>query len=409
MFALQDVGRFLRRHRRAVVIGGIAGVVIGGIVRARRAIDDAMAELADADNLRLRTSQRHLHLARVSRESDEALLRFVASLEAALESKFSGIPACVAAIKDMRSRRPTAPHMAPTSPSDAVSAPTPSHADQEKELWDELKVATFTKLAVALLMMTLLQLTLMTQLHILGRHNFLNFKATAEEPGLTMAVRGSFLSLTYTHMLGDGLNQLADAVKPVVRRVLSGCTLTTKLDCDATASLLRRVCDGVDSSASPAADGARGREEATTPLARFVVAPSQHLQGASPAAQAMLDETWDIVESPAFAAALTAALDRSLGVLKDQLAISVFRGGPGLAQSPALTSPGPPSSAQQAVVLVSKPLPSVLVQLKPSKTVLAVEGQRSVHADATVNLPEVQALMSAVFDSVPGDLGALDS
>jgi len=100
----------------------------------------------------------------------------------------------------------------------------------------------------------------------------------------------------------------------------------------------------------------------------------------------LLDETWDVVESPQFAAAYNASVGRSFDVLVGQLQQTVF------------TNTGGSSP-------VGRPLPSLLVHVKPSKTIFLIDdSDRSVHADATSALLEVAALSDAVFDSIEEEL-----
>ena len=100
----------------------------------------------------------------------------------------------------------------------------------------------------------------------------------------------------------------------------------------------------------------------------------------------MLNETWDVVESPQFAVAMTNVLDKSLDVLADQILDTIFT---------------PPRRHEEDGVLapVSKPMASLLTQLKPSKTVLVVDGDTPVHAEATRELLTVCNLCEAIFDS----------
>ena len=308
-------------------------------------IQDAETRLAAARN-------RASHLERARRETSEAMVKFLSSLSTAIEATYARLPECVAEIKQARSQKKR-----------GEAAP-----DLEDKLWDELKVKTFARLVLAILEVNLLHLVLQTQIHILGR----SYDATVP---LSMEVRAKFLTLTYTHLLGVGLKAMAAELETVSAEVLAGTGLSTKLDCSECTALLVRIRERFEEREAPAAAAV-----GCSPLARFVVAPSQCLEGASPEAQAMLDETWDIAESPSFAAALSSSLDRSFALLAEQMGSTIFSG---------------------AVGAISKPLPSVLVQLKPTKTALVVDAAtgRSAHADAASAIPEVRALMEGIFGS----------
>lgn len=331
-------------------------MIVGGALRVRKLYDDTLSQLGDVERDAAEERRRRQHRSRISKECDEALLRFIASLQAALDGSFRSIPESVLAIKELRSAR-------------AAGNAHPEAEDTEKHLWDTLKVATFSKMVSATLSFNVLHLVLRVQLHLLGRRSFsdLSGSALGQEP-LTMDDRGAFLSLTYNHLLGEGLKALVAAVDRAATEVLMDCALASKLDCDATSTLLDHIHKAVL---------AKG-------LVQFVVPPEQLLTDVAPTVQSMLDESWDIVESPAFANALAAALEQSSFVLIEQVRTTVF------ASSPSSTATDEP---------VTKPLPSLLVQLKPAKTIFATESSRCVHADATRSLAEITALMNAVFES----------
>jgi peroxin-3 len=343
---------------RCTQVSTVAGLVIGGALRIRKAFDDTLSQLGDAEREMAEERRRRQHRSRVSKECDEALLRFIASLQAALDGSFRSIPESVLAIKELRSAR-------------AAGQAPPEAEDAEKRLWDKLKVATFSKMVAAVVSFNVLHLVLRVQLHLLGRSSF--FLAPGLAPGLeplTMADRGAFLSLTYNHLLGDGLKGLVAAVDKAAAEVLADCALASKLDCAATCALLGRIREKVHGEG----------------LLQFVVPPEQPSRDVAPEVQRMLDESWDILESPAFAHALAAALDQSSSVLTEQLRATVFA----CAQSPVARDEAP---------AVAKPLPSLLVQLKPARTIFATENSRCVHAEATRGLIETTALMDAVFVS----------
>jgi hypothetical protein len=369
---LRRATRFLRRHRRAIILGAVTGAVAAGVVHARRGLNRAMAALHEAENRILEEHRRQHHLARIRRECDEALLRFIASLSSSLNSHFSEETSLVHRLKALRQSGC-------------------SDSSKQQELWTELKVMAFTHFMVGYYSFNLLHMVIRIQMHILGRYNFLRTSNTsfAEEGSATDAesspfsreVRGEFLSLTYNYLLGDGLRSLAETLTPIVAEVLADCDHTKRLDCSTVLALLRHMREKFDDS------GAGYR--VPSPLVNYVMLPDHTLKTACPAAQEMLNETWDVVESPHFAEAMGSVLDKSLGVLADQLSRNVFVHAPKKTEDEGRSSNAP----------ASKPVASLLMQLKPSKTVLVVEGDQPLHAEATRQLPAVCNLCEAVFDS----------
>ena len=120
--------------------------------------------------------------------------------------------------------------------------------------------------------------------------------------------------------------------------------------------------------------------------------PDHVLKNACPAAQSMLNETWDIVESPQFAEAMSGVLDKSLEVFSDQILRNIFT-------SPNAKIGDEADGTSEITHPVTKPVANVINQLKPSKTILVVDNDKSIHAEATSHLPVLQNLCEAIFDS----------
>lgn len=346
--------KFIRLHRRSIVIGGVAGVVISGILRARRAYHDAMDMVLDAETqaaerrkAEQETRRKECCLERTSKECDVAFLRFITSLDDAIDNKiFSHLPSMISRIKDIRGRR--------------VEGASGSSSEHEKELWEQLKVATFSKLMVGMYGFVLVNLVLRVQLHIIGRVD-----ANSQQRIISNDARAKFLTLTYNFILGEGLHKLSEVVTPIADAILSEVSMGVKVDFASVENYLcsiRRECE-------------------LSNMLQFVVCPSEELKESCPDGQAMLDETWDIVESPQFELILTQAFDASFRLLLDQIRVSLFE------------KPGSPNT------LAVKPLPTLLVQMKPKKTIFLVQDERSMHAAEISKLKDVQLLCNAVFSS----------
>ena len=60
---LRGVRGFVKRHQRAIVLGAISGIVVAGAVRAKRALDDAMSILNDAERRMVALHRRQNHVS----------------------------------------------------------------------------------------------------------------------------------------------------------------------------------------------------------------------------------------------------------------------------------------------------------------------------------------------------------
>jgi peroxin-3 len=376
--ALNRTKRFLHKHRGSIIAGVCTGVVIAGIVRARRAVNDAISLIDDAERRWSRQMtelhRRKHHLSRIRQECDVTLLRFVASLSSSLHSQFSDSSAIVQQIKQLRERR-------------LLDASSVSVGD-EKALWDKLRVVSLTHFMVGFYSFNILHVVIRIQMHILGRYNFIRSSSDGgeaesqeERSPFSREVRGEFLSLTYNFILGGGLQMLRDALSPIVEEIFTDCEHTKKLDCETIIGRLRRVREKFDHAGL-----------VPSPLVKYIMVPDHVLKNACPAAQSMLNETWDIVESPQFAEAMSGVLDKSLEVFSDQILRNIFT-------SPNAKIGDEADGTSEITHPVTKPVANVINQLKPSKTILVVDNDKSIHAEATSHLPVLQNLCEAIFDS----------
>jgi hypothetical protein len=158
--------------------------------------------------------------------------------------------------------------------------------------------------------------------------------------------------LTYNHLLGDGLKLLCAAIEPVVRDCMSEITVGKKIDLETVSALLGKIDEEMKVST----------HAEFSPLLCCAI-PSEFRLDISPEASLLLDESWDIAESPQFSRALHASLNRSMAILLSQLGHSLF---------------SKPMSQDDDQTKVSCPLPTVLVQLKLSRTIFCVENSTSV-------------------------------
>ena len=85
--------KFVRRHRRAIAVGTVAGVVVAGAVRVHALMRHANDMLSEAERRVEGQRRRQQHLERLAHESHEALLTFLTALEKELKAATDDIPA----------------------------------------------------------------------------------------------------------------------------------------------------------------------------------------------------------------------------------------------------------------------------------------------------------------------------
>jgi hypothetical protein len=123
------IKRGLQRHRKALVIGTLAGVIIYGGVRVHRLYRSALDQLNEADQRSLRHRKRQEHFNRVSKESSQALIYFISSLNDAIEKQFCDTKTILIEVKTLR-----------------ASSKTCDVSKQKLgQCWDQLKILSFSK------------------------------------------------------------------------------------------------------------------------------------------------------------------------------------------------------------------------------------------------------------------------
>ncbi|CAN0041648.1 unnamed protein product, partial [Phaeothamnion confervicola] len=329
--AAQAVGRFARRHRRALVIGGLAGAAVAGYWRVRSLLHEAEA-LQRALRLRALEEDRYRrYQARAKTECLTAVVNFLPTLRKRLFETVD-VNGPVRELKQLRrvSRSPGG-NSGCGNGSGSGSATggdgheSPEEDPREAELWEEVKVTGLVRLMTALYVFSALNLMLRLQLHILGRHSFEEwlhmFRAdvaagegppatappqaageapaatttaaasegasSAQEPlaaaaaavvptGVSMEARHTFLSSTYEYLLGDGLRALAADV----RRAVKLRTAHWRMDkvgaiCYTDfVEVLREVRLEMERPAEPAgATAAAGDAASTPPLLQYFINP----------------------------------------------------------------------------------------------------------------------------------------
>jgi peroxin-3 len=278
-------------------------------------------------------------------------------------------------------------------------------ARREKELWERVKVRSVTKMMASAYAHSLLFLVLTVQVNLLGGRLFEEqiYRAhdnendneghghAGEESASVAAERrmSSYqashrfvLTHTYEHFFSRGLVQLIDAVERAAADalaewdVLDASSLNFTIDQFDGGIQQARALVGEAPSLSASGE-ARG-------LLRFLVPPfegsaaSAQLAGSDELARSILDETWDLLESPVLDDALVACLNTTFDVMRDQHWGTVFED-----PSTSYTLSGTAGIAPHPAHHVHVPLATVLTKLKNTTGSLyeATRAASSHHAD----------------------------
>lgn len=149
---------FLRRHRKALLLGTFAGIFIAGGVKLNRLYQSTLYQLNQADEKALYLKKKKEHIIRISKESSQALICFISSLNDAIEKKhFISMRLILIEIKKLRIKsknmnKPTVVEDKDVSSSEVELKEESESIDEIKrklqEQWDELKVLSFAKVII---------------------------------------------------------------------------------------------------------------------------------------------------------------------------------------------------------------------------------------------------------------------
>mmetsp|Transcript_26316 Transcript_26316/g.81961 ORF Transcript_26316/g.81961 Transcript_26316/m.81961 type:complete len:378 (-) Transcript_26316:180-1313(-) len=303
----------------------------------------------------------------------------------------------------------------------------PSYKHKRLEMWEELKASAFVRWVAMLYALTMLNLLLRLQMHVLGRQSLLDERpGPGEEPELpgaeggeegegaamNLAERHRLLSLTYEYLLGDGLKTLADAVRGAVAHALQDWTVATQKkvpfgDFRAVVQDMRAFVEAggaADRSAGsdPGAeedhlDAADGEGAAASPLIKFLVHPQARTAAAQSApVRRCLQETWDLAESPFFLCALQESLDRVFELALDSMRGRYFEADAGVVNpetNPAAEAPR--AGAGGEPILLQPPLAHIITAIqKESTKILDTTDDGRCTADSALYIAEIGKLES---------------
>uniref|UniRef100_A0A8B9MH60 Peroxisomal biogenesis factor 3 n=1 Tax=Accipiter nisus TaxID=211598 RepID=A0A8B9MH60_9AVES len=205
--------------------------------------------------------------------------------------------------------------------------PRPRHLPRRPanklEIWEDLKIISFTRSIVAVYSTCMLVVLLRVQLNIIGGYIYLDNAALCKNGTTPLAppeVQQQYLS-SIQHLLGDGLTELITIVKQAVHKVFGSISLKhtlSLLELEQKVKDIREVVEHKDSdqiaSHSPLCHYLMPDEE--NPLATQACGLTER----DIATIKLLNETRDMLESPDFSTVLSTCLNRGFSRLLDNMA-----------------------------------------------------------------------------------------
>lgn len=296
---------------------------------------------------------RRQRLERCREETVSALQNFLPTLKGALEEP-TDVSSETQALKQLRAQKRNG---------EVVERST------EKDLWDVLKVQAFTRMISTAYAHTILFLVLTVQVNLLGGRLLdeqMRTQASTQSLGDDSVASDRMssyqsshklvLTQTYEHFFQRGVASLVQTVERAVADVLGDWDVTDPSSMHTTREMVEEALQKVRDTVEGRTQNRR-RHTRPRSILRFLLPPPEQSSW-NPAAvpdelaQSILDETWDLLESPVLEDAQRDCLSTTFDFMRDQHWGTIF------------VNPNLPGHA--ASVFVATPLAHVITQLKHS-------------------------------------------
>ncbi|XP_019382672.1 PREDICTED: peroxisomal biogenesis factor 3 isoform X1 [Gavialis gangeticus] len=192
------------------------------------------------------------------------------------------------------------------------------------EIWEDLKIISFTRSIVAIYSTCMLVVLLRVQLNIIGGYIYLDNAAVCKNGTMPLAppeVQQQYLS-SIQHLLGDGLTELITVVKQAVQKVFGSISLKHTLSLLELEQKLKEIRKLVEQHKDSDKIGSY------YPLCYYMMPDEENplasqacgLTEKDVATIKLLNETRDMLESPDFGTVLRTCLNRGFSRLLDNMA-----------------------------------------------------------------------------------------
>uniref|UniRef100_A0A4W6F6E8 Peroxisomal biogenesis factor 3 n=1 Tax=Lates calcarifer TaxID=8187 RepID=A0A4W6F6E8_LATCA len=278
---------FVKRHKRKFIF---AGAVVGGVYFLGKYAQKMIRELQEKEATEyIAQARRQFHFESNQRTCNMTVLSMLPPLREAIVSQLN---------------------------SESLTALLKTKPANKLEIWEDLKIISFTRTVVAVYSTCMLVVLLRVQLNIIGGYLYLDNSVgkNGTTPLAPPDVQQQYLS-SIQHLLGDGLTELMTVVKKAVQNSLGGVSLKqslSMLELEQQLSWIRaEVESGSERSLSwyMLADDENALADQACGLTENDIMTIK-----------LLNETRDMLDSPDFSTVLNACLHRGFSRLLDNLA-----------------------------------------------------------------------------------------
>ncbi|XP_021246244.1 peroxisomal biogenesis factor 3 isoform X1 [Numida meleagris] len=291
---LRSLWSFLKRHKKKCLV---LGTFLGGVYLLGKYGQKKIREIQEREAAEyIAQARRQYHFESNQRTCNMTVLSMLPTLRDALMHQLN---------------------------SESLTSLLKNRPANKLEIWEDLKIISFTRSIVAVYSTCMLVVLLRVQLNIIGGYIYLDNAAVCKNGTTPLAppeVQQQYLS-SIQHLLGDGLTELITIVKQAVHKVFGSISLKhalSLLELEQKLKEIRKVVEHKDSDQiapySPLCHYLMPDEE--NPLATQACGLTER----DTATIKLLNETRDMLESPDFSTVLSTCLNRGFSQLLDNMA-----------------------------------------------------------------------------------------
>uniref|UniRef100_A0A3Q1H6F7 Peroxisomal biogenesis factor 3 n=1 Tax=Anabas testudineus TaxID=64144 RepID=A0A3Q1H6F7_ANATE len=286
---------FIKRHKRKFIF---TGAVVGGVYLLGKYAQKKIREIQEKEATEyIAQARRQFHFESNQRTCNMTVLSMLPPLREAIVSQLN---------------------------SESLTTLLKTKPANKLEIWEDLKIISFTRTIVAVYSTCMLVVLLRVQLNIIGGYLYLD-NSIGKNGTTALAppdVQQQYLS-SIQHLLGDGLTELMTVVKKAVQNSLGGVSLKQSLSLLELEQQLSWIRAEVEAGSQRL-------------LSWYMLADDENALAAQACGLTekdvmtikLLNETRDMLDSPDFTTVLNTCLNRGFSRLLDNLA-EFFRPPPG--------------------------------------------------------------------------------
>ncbi|XP_026197791.1 peroxisomal biogenesis factor 3 [Anabas testudineus] len=353
---------FIKRHKRKFIF---TGAVVGGVYLLGKYAQKKIREIQEKEATEyIAQARRQFHFESNQRTCNMTVLSMLPPLREAIVSQLN---------------------------SESLTTLLKTKPANKLEIWEDLKIISFTRTIVAVYSTCMLVVLLRVQLNIIGGYLYLD-NSIGKNGTTALAppdVQQQYLS-SIQHLLGDGLTELMTVVKKAVQNSLGGVSLKQSLSLLELEQQLSWIRAEVEAGSQRL-------------LSWYMLADDENALAAQACGLTekdvmtikLLNETRDMLDSPDFTTVLNTCLNRGFSRLLDNLA-EFFRPPPGDASL---------SSAPDSLAAISLPLAKIIPIINGQINTICSETPSHFVQDLLLNdqVKEFAAIVYETF-SAPHEL-----